>query len=336
MAMKIVVRTPNWLGDVLMALPAIDSLRRNFPEAEVWLAGRPWLADLVSDGLGGGSVIPLSPPKNLRDLAREATVLKSRRFDAALLLTNSFASALLFQRAGIPERWGYRRDGRGLLLTKGVVRRDRGRTVHMVRYYLDLIEGLGFRTWPPEIRLAARPEDQARAREILRAAGADPARPLVILNAGASYGPAKRWPPERFAALGRRLADGHGAALVLTGAAEDVPTAEAILSLLERPAANLAGRTSLRELIGTISLAALFVTNDSGPMHLADALRVPVVAVFGPTDPAVTGPFHPPAVVLKKEAVCWPCLYRECPYDHRCLVAVGADEAYAAAAEFLR
>jgi heptosyltransferase-2 len=205
----------------------------------------------------------------------------------------------------------------------------------MVRYYLDLIAGLGLRTWPPEIRLEARPEDRDRARKMLRTAGADPGRPLVILNAGASYGPAKRWPPERFAALGGMLEEGKNVGLVLTGAAEDSALAERISTLLGRRPANLVGRTSVRELIGTISLASLFVTNDTGPMHIANALRVPVVAVFGPTDPTVTGPYHPPAVVLKKEAVCWPCLYRECPYDHRCLAAVGPEEVYAAATEFL-
>ncbi|MBM3312720.1 MAG: lipopolysaccharide heptosyltransferase II [Candidatus Aminicenantes bacterium] len=334
--MKIVVRTPNWVGDAVMALPAVDDLKRNHPEAEVWVAGPPWAEDLFLRAPKGGGFVPLGRLRSAGDVSRAADTLKAHRFDAGLLLTNSFASALLFRRAGIPERWGYRRDGRGLLLTKGVGRRDGGRTGHMVRYYLDLIEGLGMRVSPPEIRLAVRDDERARAAGILRAAGADPARPVVILNAGASYGPAKRWPTDRFAEAGERLAAAFGAVLVLTGSAEDAAVGEELSSRLGPKAVNLVGRTSLRELLATVSLASLFITNDTGPMHLANALRVPVVAVFGPTDPAVTAPFHPPAVVLRKEAVCWPCLYRACPYDHRCMAAVAVDDVLAAAEEFLR
>jgi len=333
--MKIVVRTPNWVGDAVMSLPAVDAAARNFPGAEVWTAGPSWMKDLLPDE-HAGRFIPLDRTRSLGDLSRQASTIKSFRFDAGLLLTNSFGSALLFRRAGIPERWGYRRDGRGFLLTKGVPRKDGGRRVHMVRYYLDLIEGLGWKAGPPEIRLSVRPADRDRAGKILRAAGADLSRPLAILNAGASYGPAKRWPADRFAALGRRLAESRGVGLVLTGTEEEAPLAEEISARLSRPAVNLAGRTTLGELVGTISLASLFVTNDTGPMHIANALRVPVVAVFGPTDPAVTAPFHPPAAILRKEAVCWPCLYRQCPYDHRCLAAVEVEDVFAAAVELLR
>ncbi|MBM3293130.1 MAG: lipopolysaccharide heptosyltransferase II [Candidatus Aminicenantes bacterium] len=332
--MKIVVRMPNWVGDAVMALPALESLRRNDPRSEIWTAGPAWLKDLLA-GTGASGFVPLGPSGSLGEMFRQASALKALRFEAGLLLTNSFASAFLFRLAGIPQRWGYRRDGRGFLLTKGISRPDGGRSGHMVRYYLDLIEGLGLETWPPDIRLGLRPEDRTRAEEILRTAGLDSARPLIILHPGAAYGPAKRWPAERFAALGRRFIDVRGAEIILTGSAEDGPVAEEIAARLGRPEANLAGRTTLGELLGAVSRAAVFVTNDTGPMHLANALRVPVVAVFGPTDPAVTAPFHPPSAVVKKSAVCWPCLYRECPYDHRCLTAVSVEDVFAAAAEFL-
>jgi heptosyltransferase-2 len=333
--MKIVVRTPNWVGDAVMALPALGSLARGLPDAEVWIAAPPWASDLFAGDDLGGRVVELRPQRTLGDLRRNAAALKAHRFDAGLLLTNSFASALLFRRAGIPVRWGYRRDGRGLLLTKSVVRKDGGRVVHMVRYYLDLSEGLGFPAFPPEIRLRPSPGARARAEELLSAAGIDPARPVVILNAGAGFGPAKRWPADRFARLGRMLQNRKNAALVLTGGLEDAAVAEAISALLPRPPANLVGKTSLGDLVGVISRASLFVTNDSGPMHIANALRVPIVAVFGPTDPAVTAPFHPPALVLKKEAACWPCFYRTCPFDHRCMTSISAEEVSAAAEEFL-
>ncbi len=179
------------------------------------------------------------------------------------------------------------------------------------------------------------PSEKRTAGLALEAAGVDLDKPVVILNPGAAYGPAKRWPAERFAAAGALFQKKHKASVVITGSEEERLLAERIASLLPRPATVLAGRTGLRQLLSVISRAALFITNDSGPMHLANALRVPVVAVFGPTDPAVTRPYHQPSVVLKKEAVCWPCLYRACPFDHRCMTAVTPEEVYAVGRGFL-
>jgi heptosyltransferase-2 len=178
--------------------------------------------------------------------------------------------------------------------------------------------------------------ERESARAALEAGGADRGRPLAVLNPGAAYGPAKQWPAARFAELARLLQDRRGADIAVTGTAADAPLAAQIGAGLARKAVDLTGRTSLRGLLGVFNRAAVVVTNDTGPMHMANALRVPVVGVFGPTDPAATAPFHPPSTVVKKDGiVCWPCLYRVCPYDHRCITAVAAEAVFAAAGELL-
>jgi heptosyltransferase-2 len=333
--MRFLVRAPNWIGDAVLARPALESLRRNFPQAEIWLLAKDWVREFYeADGLLAG-VLPLADNRSPRALFRAAGLLRSRGFDNGLLLTNSFASALLFYLARIPQRWGYRRDARGPLLTRGVPLPELEPPKHQVHYYLDLMRGLGLSVVDPQIRLSLSEKEKRAARRSLQALGLNLKRPLVILNPGAAYGPAKRWPAERFAALGALLQRQKKAEIIITGSSGEEELAAGIASRLPRRPANLAGQTSLRQLLGLISQSRLFITNDTGPMHLANALSVPVVALFGPTNPAVTGPFHPPAVVLKKEAACWPCLYRKCPYDHRCLAGIEAEEVLAAARQFL-
>jgi heptosyltransferase-2 len=206
----------------------------------------------------------------------------------------------------------------------------------MVHFYLRLLKGLGLPTLPPEIKLSIPAEGQERARTMLAGLGADMNKPLVILNPGAAFGPAKRWPASRFAALGRLLQERKNAVLAVTGAPEDAAAAEKIAAALTEKPLNLVGKTTLGELMGVIRQAAVFITNDTGPMHMANALRVPVVGLFGPTDPRVTAPFHAPATVIKKEDVpCWPCSSRECPFDHRCLLRISPAEVYEAAAAYL-
>lgn len=333
--MRIVVRTPNWIGDTLMSLPALAALRRHHPGDEIWIAAPAGVRDLFAGPETRERLFFSAPAAGKTSLRGAAAAWREGRFDAGLLLTNSFGSALEMAAARIPERWGYDRDGRGFLLTRRVRFRRPDSPVHMVRYYLDLMEGLGIPAVAPDIRLQPTPEEKRRGLEILASAGLDPARPLVILNPGAAYGPAKRWPAERFAELAGLLQKSRGAEIAVTGTARDREASAVIGAALPRPAALLAGETSLRELLSVMAAAAVFVTNDSGPMHMANALRIPVVALFGPTDPAVTAPFHEPRTILKKDTACWPCLYRRCPYDHRCLTGISAGEAAEAVGSYL-
>ncbi len=333
--MKLVVRMPNWIGDAVMALPVLGSLAASGPDIEVWAAGQPWVGDLLSPELGVRGALTIRQTKGLKALRQEAAALRAHRFDAGLLLTNSFGTALLFRLAGIPERWGYVRDGRSMLLTRRVRVKDTIEPVHQRDYYLELIRGLGFAASFAGSGLSVTPEEKAAAERRLDEAGRDRSRPLVVLNPGAAYGPAKRWPAGRFAALGRLFQSRDGADILLVGSAGEKDIADAVAAGLEKPALNFAGRTSLRELVALIGLGRLFVTNDTGPMHVADALGTPILALFGPTEPAATGPVRSRSVLMKKDVPCWPCLYRKCPYDHRCMTEIGPEEAFEAGRRFL-
>jgi len=269
-------------------------------------------------------------------MKESAKKIREYNFDAGLLLTNSFSSALLFFLAKIPQRWGYSRDNRGFLLTKGVPFKNQDESAsHQVNYYLNLISGLGFQISSPELILPLSPEEKDWPRKELSAAGYDPKKPLVILNPGAYYGPSKRWPASRFAKLASLLQKKNKAQIVIVGSAEEVELAESIASSMIKKPLNMAGKTNLRQLAELISLANLFITNDSGPMHITNALRVPLIAIFGPTDPRVTGPFHQPSTVIKKDAPCWPCSYRKCPFDHRCMMEIEPEEIFMASQNFL-
>jgi heptosyltransferase-2 len=329
--MKILIRVPNWIGDSVLARPAIESISGNFPEAELWLSAAEWVKDVFSSDGKIKGIVPLLPTNDVNGLRAAARKLRAQRFDIGILLTNSFGSALLFSFAGIPQRWGYASDGRRMLLTRAVRKTSRDTPRHQVHYYLDLVSGLGLKTRPPELRLTVPEEGKERARRLLEEQSVDPRQPLLILSPGAAYGPAKRWPASRFAELASLFQKRNDAAVVVIGSAAESDIAAEISSSLSQKPVVLTGKTSLPQLMGVISLARLIVSNDSGPIHLANALRVPVIGIFGPTDPAVTGPFEQPAAVVKKDVPCWPCSYRKCPYDHRCMMSINPEEVYRAA-----
>ncbi len=322
---RLVVRMPNWLGDAVMALPAVRAVRRHFPEAALTVAAQPSVAPLFEEdaGLGGSARLVLRGGRRA-----QAQVLGGGRFDAILLLTNSFGSAWVARRSGIPARWGYRADGRGLLLTRGV-RRPKGH-VHQVDYYRALAEGLGIARDEAPPAIAPGEETRQRAARVLERHGWTPDRLLVGFAPGAAYGHAKRWPPARVAEVIARLADARGATAVLVGAAGDRDAGRAVESSLAGPArgslVNLIGQTDLRDAMGVVSWCRAFVTNDSGAMHLAAALGLPVTAVFGPTDERETSPAGAGHAVLAAGVFCRPCMLRDCPIDHRCMKRITPDQ----------
>jgi heptosyltransferase-2 len=317
---RVVVRAPNWVGDVVLSLPALRDLRRAFPRARIEVLARPWVAPLY------GAVAGVDGVRESAGSARDAAALRGR-FDAGVVLPNSFGTALALWRARVPERWGYATQLRRPLLTRAirVPAEIRGRS--QVYYYRAMIAGLGLDTsGAPDASLAC-PAAWAEAGA-LKLAGPGP---WVGVNPGAFYGGAKRWRPERFAAVADRVAEQTGARVAIVGSAAERPLAEWIAGAMRAPARVLAGETTLPELVGVLRHLALLLTNDSGPMHLAAALGTPLVAVFGPTDWRETAPVSDRATVVREPVPCAPCLLRECPIDHRCMTGVDVERVAAAA-----
>jgi heptosyltransferase-2 len=312
---RILVRAPNWLGDAVLSLPAVRDLRRNFPGARLEVLARPWVAPLY------GAVREVDAVRESRGVGADAEAVRGA-FDAAVLLPNSFASAFALWRAAIPERWGYATDLRGALLTRRprVPAEVRGRS--QVYYYRAMLAGAGLDV-SPEADASLRCPDDWAARGEERLGGGGP--PWIGLNPGAFFGPAKRWLPARYAAAGDLLARHMGARVAILGGEGERALGGAIAAGMRAPVRMLCGETTLPELVGVLSRLRLLVTNDSGPMHVAAALGVPLVAVFGPTDWRETAPVGRRHRLVREPVHCSPCLLRECPIDHRCMKRISVD-----------
>jgi heptosyltransferase-2 len=315
---RILVRAPNWLGDAVMAMPAMTALRAAFRDRTLVLGAAPSIAPLFHE------TTPVAPDALLTlEKATETATLRGAGIDVAVLLPNSFRSAWVARQAGIKERWGYRAHGRSLLLTRGLSR-PRGRR-HQSDYYLHLVRGLGFEAPESLPSIAITAETRARVDELLARNRIDRSAPLVGIAPGAAYGHAKRWPPARVGELVSRLA-ARGTQAVLVGAAGDRSAGREIESLLPDSTrlVNLIGRTDLRLFAGVLAACDAFVSNDSGAMHLAAAAGVPVTAIFGPTDERATAPLGDHDVIIH-QVFCRPCMLRDCPIDHRCMRGVTVD-----------
>ena len=346
---RIVVRMPNWLGDAVMALPAVRSVRAAFPQASLAVAALPAIAPMFAEDTGIGEVEVITV-----DRGDEAKRLRDGRFDTILLLPNSFRTALTARQSGIPQRWGYATSLRGGLLTRSVkLKRTR---VHQSEYYAELVRALGLAscrrsaTYYAECAHARARRRAACGRGRLQSACGrgrlqsacegrlKPAStaPLVGFAPGAAYGHAKRWPPERVAQVVTRLVRERGARCVLVGAEGDREAGRAIESSLPPDVVvnNLIGRTDLRLLIGVLARCSAFVSNDSGAMHLAAAAGVPVTAIFGPTNEKVTAPIGDHDVLIR-QVFCRPCMLRECPIDHRCMKRISVEDVYQSVARRL-
>jgi heptosyltransferase-2 len=328
---RLMVRSTNWLGDAVMSLPAIRAIHQVFPHAQVAVVARPWVADLYSRENSIDRVILYPAQKGLRAKREFAARLREERFDAAILLQNAFDAALIAWLAGIPERIGYNRDARGLLLTRAISVPEPGEIPrHQRFYYLELLRRASLiERFPPceAIRLEGIEAARRGGAEHLAALGIS--TPAIGISPGAAYGNAKRWFPERFAAVARSF---PSASILLFGSASERELCESVAAQIAN-SHNFAGQTTLREFIDLAAACRLFLTNDSGAMHVASALGVPTVAIFGSTDDTTTGPTGPLARVVRAHAECSPCLLRECPIDHRCMTAVTTEMAVAAALE---
>lgn len=335
---RILVRSTNWIGDAVMSLAALRELRQRFPDAHLTVFARDWVSDIYC-GQGLADEI-VSFPGNQSSLRHSGRL---RGNDMAVLFQNAFEAALLSFFARIPQRLGYATQGRGFLLTRRAQPRTPQLGRHQAYYYLDLLHQLGLSSrdylndpdFSPDISLRPTESGSRTAKQLLHEAGWEEGQMLVGINPGATYGPAKRWLTDRYAALADRLALEFGAHILIVGSASERILAEQIESLMRARPTILSGRTDLQSLIASISRCRLFVTNDSGPMHLAAALDVPQIALFGSTDEVATGPLSGNARVVHKHVECSPCLRRECPIDLRCFGGISVNEVFEIAQEVL-
>jgi heptosyltransferase-2 len=330
---RILIRSVNWLGDAVMTTPAIGAIREHFPQAEITLLANPLVSQLFSPHEWVDRVITFDRNgrhKGIGGRFRLAGEIRKQRFDVAIILPNSFDSALVPWLAGIPVRLGKRSDGRGLLLT-GRYAADESSIGHEVDYYRNLLRHFGITGQATAPHLVTTPDEDGRAAALLATRGIGEKAFVLGINPGATFGSAKRWYPERFAEVARQLASQWQAQVVIFGGPDEVDIAAGIEQQLTGACLNLAGKTTVRDLMALIKRCNFFITNDSGPMHIAAAFGVPLVAIFGPTDHTGTAPYSERAVVVRKDVACAPCKLRECPTDHCCMTAVTADDVIAAA-----
>jgi len=341
---RILVRGPNWLGDAVMCEPALRGLRRLFPDAQIALLVKPAVADLFAGHPALTRVLTYDTKGRHAGLSGKwalAGQLRRQGFDLAVLFQNAFEAAFLTFLAGVPRRYGYATDGRSLLLSDPVAAPDRHTLVHQVRYYWDLLKPLGLTGDPSAPELVVFPEEeQAMARRF--AQGGLTASDIVVgINPGSTYGGAKRWLPERFAEVTERLcctireSREQQVSVVIFGAKGEERLGQEIAARLSSRSLVLSGATTIRELMAAVKRCAVLLTNDTGPMHIASAFQVPVVAIFGPTDWRTTSPFGSAHAIVRQPVDCAPCLLRECPIDHRCMTRVSVEQVYEAATKQL-
>jgi heptosyltransferase II len=334
---KILVRATNWVGDAVMSLPALRALRERHPSAEIAILAKPWVEGLYRREPFCDRLIPYTA-NDMGSRWRAARELRESKFDCAILLQNAFEAAAIAFLARIPERIGYARDGRSALLTRAVAVPRAGEIPRHERfYYLEMLRRAGIiDEMPPSemIRLqgapAARADGLARFREL----GMGDC--VIGLSPGAAYGSAKRWLPERFADAANRVSGELGASIAIFGSKAERELCDSVAAAVQGRVSNFAGETTLAEFIDLAAACRVYLTNDSGAMHIASALGVPTVAVFGATDDIATGPTGPLARVIREAVECSPCLLRECPIDHRCMSRVNAPRVAEAALDLLK
>ena len=370
---KILIRSTNWIGDAVMTTPAVHTIRENFPDAEITMLAVPWVADIFSLSPDVDKVFVYDKKhlyqgkvKGPINLAKD---LKKEKFDAAILLQNAIEAAVIAKMARIPIRAGYKRDGRGPLLSHGVTISDETRKKHQVHYYQDMLNRLGLTPGPDHLRLPLPDDLMQWAHELVDSFNymspftmddlqqgkeiPDPAElktlktsetpiPVIGFNPGAAFGPAKQWPVEKFAQLAAIITQNYGESgcvIMVFGTDADKEAARTIKDFSIRTpyhVQDMTGKTNLQQAMALIKCCDAFVTNDSGLMHVAAGLDVPSIAIFGSTDHIATGPYSKKAKIIRREMECSPCLKTHCPLKHlNCLETITSMHVYEDLAKML-
>ena len=335
---NILVRVPNWIGDAVICLPALMDIRDCFAKAGITILARPTIAELLRGQCGINDVLVYEHQTDHRGifgLLRLSQVIRKRAFDTVVLFQNAFEAAVLSAFSNIPTRIGYATDGRGWLLSQSV-RLPSPPSLHQTRYYQQLVQAITkvpSKDRAPKLIVTAN--DQVACETKFPEVFLPKETLLIGINPGSIYGSAKRWLPERFAELGDQLVAqirkeypeySSVRCLLLGGKGEEDLGMEITNRMCSQPIV-LSGKTSICELMGILRRCAVLVSNDTGPMHMAQALGVPVVAIFGSTDPDATSPSGGgQSVVIRTDVRCAPCLLRACPIDHRCMTGISTDQ----------
>lgn len=335
---RVVIRGTNWVGDAAMTVPALRALRQLLPDAHLTLATRPF-AKAIFDRADFLDDLLICEGR----LFTQVSEWRRHRFDLAVLFQNAFAPALISRFAGVPLRIGYATQGRGWLLTSPLSLPEWRESRHEGFYYLNIIAEIDrllngaskVLDQPPVFDLQVSDEQRTQAKALLRAAGVHDDRTLVALCPGSINSRAKRWPVERYAALGDRFIDELGADVIVIGSPDELEASVAVRSQMKYVPIVLTGKTDLAQAMALLSLADLLVTNDTGPAHVAAALNRPTLVIFGPTNPLTTRPFASNAEILRHPPDCAPCMLRDCPIDHRCMTAISPDEVFERAVAML-
>ena len=336
---RILVVLPNWFGETLFATPFLRGLRSQRPQAFIATLGWPRCRDILLHNPRVDQLLDYDERGAHRGPAakwRLIRQLRAQRFDTAFVLRRSLSRSILLALAGVPSRIGYDNAKSGWLLTRRVP--PPSQTLHKAFTYLPLLEAVGLRAVVGPCDYTVSGEEREAARALLDGPAGQGVGPLVILHPGANW-PHKRWAPERFAAVGDRLAAECGARIVVTGGPEDAAAAKAIAARMRQPSTVLAGLTTLRELGGCLEQAPLVIAGDTGVLHMAAALSRPIVALYGPTSPALTGPLTDPRrMLVLHHADCCPQIpcYQPAHPPHLGMNAITVDEVYDAARQLLR
>jgi heptosyltransferase-2 len=330
---RIIIRGANWLGDSVISIPAVKAVKQLYPSASIGIVAPENLSGLWEDSGAVDHVIPVARPTNLSEKLRIVRCLRKGRYDLGVIFPNSFESALWFFLSGVRRRLGYATCGRGLLLNWKV--RPPDGVGHQVHRYLNLVRALGPVHMEPAPSIVIPERLRGWVRDALREKGLTENDRLVGINPGSTYGPAKCWPPDRFAGLIRLLREKLGVSLIVVGGKKERALADALCRGMDNGVVNMAGETTVMQLAALLERCAVVVSNDTGPMHLACAVGTPAAAIIGPTEPAATGPLGEHLIVRHK-VDCAPCFKRQCPTDHRCMTSISVERVYDAVMNLLK
>jgi heptosyltransferase-2 len=340
--MKIVVRGTNWIGDAVMTIPALRELRRIFAGAHITLATRGWAEGIFADADFIDEILPFDKANNsFQTVFRQAKIWREKNFDAAVLFTNSFESALAAKLGKVPRRFGYATEKRSFLLTESFNVPAWKNARHEIYYYLNLVAEIeksfsgGTKVWEnePLSELKVSAERRIEARSILENHDVDLSKKTIALGVGSTNSRAKRWHAESYARLNDRLQAELNANVILVGAKDEIEVSVAVAEKAGLKPVVLTGKTNLSQAVAVLSEVDLLVANDMGLAHVAPATGTKTLVIFGPTNDKTTRPVG--SEIIRKPVECSPCMLRDCPIDHRCMTRISPDEVFELARKLL-